>query len=68
MTDCTLNTSIKVPPDIDLYKTSSMQISKESKTQLDKQRSTINLAAILSLLDVQICLENDSEILAVLTD
>jgi len=68
MTDCTLNTSIKVPSDIDLYKTSSMQISKESKTQLDKQRSTINLAAILSLLDVQICLENDSEILAVLTD
>ena len=68
MTDCTLNTSIKVSSDIDLYKTSSMQISKESKTQLDKQRSTINLAAILSLLDVQICLENDSEILAVLTD
>ncbi len=68
MTDYTLNTSIKVPPDIDLYKTSPMQISKESKTQLDKQRSTTNLAAILSLLDVQICLENDSEILAVLTD
>src|SRR5204863_5572238 len=68
MTDCTLNTSIKVSPDIDLYKTSSMQISKESKIQQDKQKSTTNLAAILSLLDVQICLENDSEILAVLTD
>ena len=68
MTDCTLNTSIKVSSDIDLYKTSSMQISKESKIQQDKQRSTTNLAAILSLLDVQICLENDSEILAVLTD
>src|SRR5213083_399231 len=68
MTDYTLNTSTKVSPDIDLYKTSPMQISKESKTQLDKQRSTINLAAILSLLDVQICFENDSEILAVLTD
>jgi len=68
MTDCTLNTSIKVSSDIDLYKTSSMQISKKSKTQLDKQRFIINLAAILSLLDVQICLENNSEILAVLTD
>src|SRR5437762_10992459 len=68
MTDYTLNTSIKVSPDIDLYKTSSMQISKESKTQLDKQRSTTNLAAILSLLDVQICLEDDTEILAILTD
>jgi len=68
MTDCTLNTSIKVPPDIDLHKTSPMQISKESKIQQDKQRSTTNLAAILSLLDVQICLENDSEILTVLID
>src|SRR5213083_3184113 len=68
MTDYTLNTSTKVSPDIDLYKTSSMQISKESKTQQDKQRSTTNLAAILSLLDVQIYLEDDSEILAILTD
>jgi len=45
-----------------------MQISKESKVQQDKQRFVTNLAAILSLLDVQICLEDDSEILAVLTD
>src|SRR6266480_3442571 len=67
MTDCTLNTPTKVPPDIDLYKTSPMQISKESKIQQDKQRSTTNLAAILSLLDVQICLEDDSEILVILT-
>ena len=68
MTDCTLNTSIKMSSDINLYKTSSMQISKESKIQQDKQKFTTNLAAILSLLDVQICLENDSEILTVLTD
>src|SRR5438034_11322402 len=68
MTNCTFNTFIKFSSNIDLYKTSSMQISKESKTQLDKQKFTINLVAILSLLDVQICLENDSEILAVLTD
>ena len=33
----------------------------------DKERSTTNLAAILSLLDVQICLEKDPEILAILT-
>ena len=33
----------------------------------DKYTSTTNLAAILSLLDVQLCLEEDSEILAILT-
>ena len=66
MTNHNLNTSIKMPSDIELYKTSSMQISEESKIQQDKQRSTTNLAAILSLLDVQICLEDDSEILAIL--
>ena len=68
MTNHNLNTSIKMSSDIELYKTSPMQISEKSKIQQDKQRSTTNLAAILSLLDVQICLENDSEILAVLTD
>src|SRR5213595_2540798 len=68
MTDCTFNNSIKVLFYIDLSKKKSMQISKESKDQQDKQRSTTNLAAILSLLDVQICLEDDSEILAILTD
>src|SRR5438034_10470128 len=68
MANHNLNTFIKMSSDIELYKTSSMQISEKSKIQQDKQKSTINLAAILSLLDVQICLENDSEILAVLTD
>ena len=68
MTNHNLNTSIKMSSDIELYKTSSMQISEKSKIQQDKQRSTTNLAAILSLLDVQICLEDDSEILAILTD
>ncbi len=68
MANHNLNTPTKVPPDIELYKTSPMQISEKSKIQQDKQRSTTNLAAILSLLDVQICLEDDSEILAILTD
>jgi len=68
MANHNLNTSIKMPSDIELYKTSPMQILEESKIQQDKQRSTTNLAAILSLLDVQICLEDDSEILAILTD
>ena len=68
MANHNLNTSIKMPSDIELYKTSSMQISEKSKIQQDKQRFTTNLAAILSLLDVQICLEDDSEILAILTD
>ena len=68
MTDHNLNTSTKMSSDVNLYKTSSMQISEESKIQQDKQRSITNLAAILSLLDVQICLENDFEILTVLTD
>ncbi len=68
MTNHNLSTSIKMSSDIELHKTSSMQISEKSKIQQDKQRSTTNLAAILSLLDVQICLEDDSEILAILTD
>ena len=68
MANHNLNTSIKVSSDIELHKTSPMQISEKSKIQQDKQRSTTNLAAILSLLDVQICLEDDSEILAILTD
>src|SRR6266496_1574452 len=68
MTNHNLNTSIKMSSDIELYKTSSMQISEKSKIQQNKQRSTTNLAAILSLLDVQIYLEDDSEILTILTD
>ena len=68
MTNHNLNTSIKMSSDIELYKTSSMQISEKSKIQQDKQKFTTNLAAILSLLDVQICLEDDSEILAILID
>jgi len=68
MANHNLSTPTKVPPDIELHKTSPMQISEKSKIQQDKQRSTTNLAAILSLLDVQICLEDDSEILAILTD
>jgi len=44
-----------------LYNTSPIQ-----KKQ-DRKRSITNLAAILSLLDVQICIEEDSEILAILT-
>src|SRR5881394_2148209 len=68
MANHNLSTSIKMSSDIELHKTSSMQISEKSKIQQDKQRSTTNLAAILSLLDVQICLEDDSEILAILTD
>src|SRR5207247_2124794 len=68
MTNHNLNTSTKMLSDIELHKTSSMQISEKSKIQQDKQRSTTNLAAILILLDVQICLEDDSEILTILTD
>ena len=45
----------------DLYNTSSIQ-----KKQ-DKKRSITNLAAILSLLDIQIYIKEDSEILAILT-
>src|SRR5438034_11419630 len=68
MANHNLNTSTKMSSDIKLYKTSPMQISEKSKIQQDKQRSTTNLAAILSLLDVQICFKDDSEILAILTD
>ena len=39
----------------------------EIQKKQDKERSTTNLAAILSLLDVQICIEKDPEILAILT-
>ena len=45
----------------DLYNTSLI-----SKKQ-DRKRSITNLAAILSLLDVQICIKEDSEILVILT-
>ena len=68
MTNYNLSISIKMSSDIELHKTSSMQISEKSKIQQDKQKFTTNLAAILSLLDVQICLEDDPEILAILTD
>ena len=68
MANHNLSTPIKVSSDIELHKTSSMQISEKSKIQQDKQRSTTNLATILSLLDVQICLEENSEILTILTD
>jgi hypothetical protein len=39
----------------------------EIQKKQDKERSVANLAAILNLLDVQICLEKDPEILAILT-
>ena len=39
----------------------------EIQKKQDKERSVTNLAAILSLLDVQICLKKDPEILAILT-
>ena len=76
-----LTTPTKIPPDIEELQ-EAMQLSVRSKAQLaidipeedaylqkkqDQQRSIANLAAILSLLDVQICLEKDSEILAILT-
>ena len=43
-----------------------MSLLKIQKKQ-DKEKSVTNLAAILSLLNVQICLEKDPEILAILT-
>ena len=76
-----LTTPTKIPPDIEELQ-KAIQLSVRSKAQLaidipeedaylqkkqDQQRSIANLAAILSLLDVQICLEKDSEILAILT-
>jgi hypothetical protein len=45
---------------------STMNLLEIQKKQ-DKERSVANLAAILNLLDVQICLEKDPEILAILT-
>ena len=38
------------------------------KKKQKKQKSIANLSAILSLIDVQICLEKDTEILTVLAD
>jgi hypothetical protein len=83
MAGYTLKTPTKIPPDIDeLYGTSPMQLSVRSKSYLaanlseedeylqkkqDVQRSIANLAAILNLIDVQICLEKDLEIQAILT-
>ena len=66
MTNHNLNTSIKMSSDIELHKTSSMQISEKSKIQQNKQKSITNLTAILSLINTQICLEKDSEILTYL--
>ena len=59
----------------DLYNASPKPRSKfqsimsplEIQKKQDKERSVTNLAAILSLLDLQICLEKDPEILIVLT-
>ena len=58
-----------------LYNASSKPKSKfhlimsplEIQKKQDKERSVTNLAAILSLLDLQICLKKDPEILAILT-
>ena len=58
-----------------LYNASSNPRSKshlimsplEIQKKQDKERFVTNLAAILSLLDLQICLEKDPEILAILT-
>ena len=38
------------------------------KKKQEKQKSIANLSAILSLIDVQTCLEKDTEILTVLAD
>jgi hypothetical protein len=53
----------------DLYNASQsdLYIASPIQKKQDKKRSIANLAAILSLLDVQICIEEDSEILAILT-
>ena len=53
----------------DLYNASQsdLYIASSIQKKQDKKRSITNLAAILSLLDVQICIEEDSEILAILT-
>jgi hypothetical protein len=53
----------------DLYNASQsdLYIASPIQKKQDKKRSITNLAAILSLLDVQICIEEDSEILAILT-
>ena len=39
----------------------------EIQKKQDKERFVTNLATILSLLDLQICLKKDPEILAILT-
>ena len=53
----------------DLYNTSQSDLYNASSIQKkqDRKRFITNLAAILSLLDVQICIEENSEILAILT-
>ena len=53
----------------DLYNASQsdLYIASPIQKKQDKKRSITNLAAILSLLDVQICIEEDSEIRAILT-
>ena len=59
----------------DLYNASPNPRSKshlimsplEIQKKQDKERFVTNLVAILSLLDLQICLEKDPEILAILT-
>ena len=68
----------------ELYDASPVQLSVEAENQLaidlseedeylqkkkqEKQKSIANLSAILSLIDVQTCLEKDTEILTVLAD
>ncbi len=68
----------------ELYDASPVQLSIEAENQLaidlseedeylqkkkqEKQKSIANLSAILSLIDVQTCLEKDTEILTVLAD
>src|SRR5438552_11016568 len=72
MTDYNLITPTKISSDVnELYDASStMRLSIRSKTQLaaeqDKQKSIVNLTAILSLIDTQICSEKYSEILTYL--
>jgi len=72
MADYNLKISTKIPSDMNELDdaNSTMRLSVRSKTQLtaeqDKQKSIANLAAILSLIDTQICLEKDSEILTYL--
>jgi len=71
MAGCIHKTLTKVSSDIDkLYDATLMQISIRSKHAADlrKQRADTNLAAIMNLMKVQITLEQDAEILAVLEE